>query len=145
MTAREMIKAAYNKHIRIPLWIACRPDTDITWTEKAVLSAILHHKGKNQDCWPTQRTIGKELGLSRQSINVILQRLKASNLVRISRRHINSKRLTVYSPIFGPTTILSLWRDTFLHSLGITYDNLANYIENDHYQDNQIIVNFKAK
>jgi predicted transcriptional regulator len=65
-------------------------------TDKVVLMYLIWRQGKNQNCWPAIRTISRELGISRDTVQKSLERLSKAGSVSIStpekrgRNHKNS-------------------------------------------------------
>jgi hypothetical protein len=59
-------------------------DTGRKPTDKVVLLYLLWRQGKNESCWPAIRTISKELGLSRDTVQKSLERLNKTGSVSIS-------------------------------------------------------------
>ena len=60
---------------RIPL-SAARDDV-LSATDFRVLVALSYHQGTNPCCWPSQRTLARETGLSAPTIRRALRRLEA--------------------------------------------------------------------
>jgi predicted transcriptional regulator len=58
-------------------------DKSLNPTDKVVLQYLLWRQGDNQNCWPSIRTISKDLGLCRDTVQKSLERLSKTGFVSI--------------------------------------------------------------
>ncbi|MBK1842597.1 helix-turn-helix domain-containing protein [Azospirillum sp. YIM B02556] len=86
-------RSGQNRWGRIPAWWLDHPDLDADGL--AVLAALSTYADEAGVCWPSQATLAEKLKRSRPTVNRILGRLEALELVGIEhRRSANGGRLS---------------------------------------------------
>lgn len=68
-----------------PLWVRALLDKDLPPTERIVLVALAWHQGSNGTCWPSEKALAAELGLSERHIRRVIQNLTIQGRVRVAR------------------------------------------------------------
>lgn len=68
-----------------PLWVRALLDKDLPPTERIVLVALAWHQGSKDTCWPSEKALAAELGLSERNVRRIIQDLIAKGHLRVTR------------------------------------------------------------
>ena len=84
--------------LRVPRWLAVR--TDLEATDKLVWATLMDRKGDNSDAYPGIRTIGRNCGIDKSTVQKSIGRLECAGLLTIVRAQKCSKgNPTRYQPI----------------------------------------------
>lgn len=59
---------------------------NINPTSKLVLINLLHYEGRKDCCWPSQKTLMKDLNISQATLTRSLSELKESNIIEITKK-----------------------------------------------------------
>ena len=136
MTAKEEVDAALDHHFRIPMWLINVPMEELSLTEKMTVAAVIHHQGKNADCWPFQSTLAKIVGSSTRQLRRNLTSLKKKDVIETRKRRFpNGVYKTTYRKIVGPDTPIYRWIAIYLASLGLDPKSIADMAANDHIEN----------
>jgi hypothetical protein len=73
------------EYFRVPKWLMFRPKTDISFKAKILYSLLANHAGKSGECFPSQRTLARELDLPLRVLQDYLNELKQLGLVEVKR------------------------------------------------------------
>ncbi len=60
----------------VPLWVVAMLDKRLSPVELRVLLNLIWHQGGNSAAWPSQSTIGREVGLTTEAVRKITKRLE---------------------------------------------------------------------
>lgn len=100
------------RKLQIPTHVAKR--VDLSLNAKACYASIEFHCYREEWCWPTHETIGRQWGLSRNSVKRGLAELKATKIIDCERRitgdgnwHSNRYRIRP-DPLFPKQKIQSI-------------------------------------
>ena len=85
----------------IPLLAETMKRRDIGWSDKLVLCSLSYMQADNDCCWPKQKAIAGNLGLSVRTIQRALAAMKARGEVQIRLRGRNRKRGNKYALTCG--------------------------------------------
>ncbi|MGB3480335.1 MAG: helix-turn-helix domain-containing protein [bacterium] len=69
----------------IPNWLLRRPISEVSHGAKIVYGRLCQHAGKNGDCFPKQKTLAKECGMSARTAQKYIKELKDLELIEIWR------------------------------------------------------------
>ncbi|MBI1359853.1 MAG: hypothetical protein GC155_06155 [Alphaproteobacteria bacterium] len=61
-------------------------DPNLTHLDLRVLGVIGYHLNRGNDAWPSQRTLGEKVGVTRESINRCLRRLREYGYIKVRRQ-----------------------------------------------------------
>ena len=70
-------------YVCVPFWLLARPDIEAA--HKLVYAAILNRLGNNEEAWPSQATIAKELGRCEDAIKDSIRILEQAGLLTIRK------------------------------------------------------------
>lgn len=72
----------------------------ISLEARFILVLLMTYKGKNENCWPSQGTLGKNINRSRRTVSKYLKELERRGFLKISSRGYG--RSLLYSPNYLP-------------------------------------------
>ena len=110
----------------IPNWLLRRKNKEVSLGAKVVYGRLCQHAGKNGDCFPKQKTLAKECGMSVRQISRYLGELKRLELIDIWRY--GKKRSNRYK---------------FLEHPWVEYNDVISNRDRNH--DRQSVINDKTK
>ncbi len=85
----------------IPLLVETMKRRDIGWGYKLLLCCLSYRQGENDFCWPKQKVLAEELGLSMRTIQRLLAGIKAKGEVQIRPRRYNRRGGNKYALTCG--------------------------------------------
>jgi len=85
----------------IPLLAETMKRRDVGWTYKLLLCLLSYQQGDHDCCWPKQKSLAEDLGVSVRTIQRELARMKARGELQIRHRGRNRKRGNKYALTCG--------------------------------------------